>query len=217
MTVDSSDRAVMIDQHKCPHDAHLKIVKFDLHGPKVTQETYALLDDGSERTMILSSMANKLGLIGESETILLQPVRQDIVYRKGQCVSLTISPGVEDINKNTSFEITDAFTSNNIQLSEYPYQVKSLQQSNPHLHGSPLPPVEQALPTILIGSDHTNLIIPCKPVKFSPMCAPVAVCTKLRWPLQGPAGSLKQLSLTQQCMFISAQEQKPDLLQHVAN
>ena len=94
MTAGSSDRAVMIDQPKRPHNAHFKIVKVDLHGPRGTQETYALLDDGFKRTVILSSIANKLGLIGETKTILLQTLRQYIVRCKGQCVSFTISPGL---------------------------------------------------------------------------------------------------------------------------
>ncbi len=54
----------------------LKVVKVILshHGKSV--ETYAILDDGSERTMLLSSAAEMLGMNGAAESLKLRTIQQ---------------------------------------------------------------------------------------------------------------------------------------------
>ena len=51
----SVSQAVYLDKPAHPHNVHLKIVEVLLHGPKETMTGYAILDDGSERAMILFS------------------------------------------------------------------------------------------------------------------------------------------------------------------
>lgn len=40
-------------------------------------EAYAILDDGSERTIILQNAVRKLGVKGQPEDMVLRTIRQD--------------------------------------------------------------------------------------------------------------------------------------------
>lgn len=56
----------------------LKVIRVILHHGKRTLDTYATLDDGSERTMLLSAAAERLGLKGTPEDLALRTTRQDV-------------------------------------------------------------------------------------------------------------------------------------------
>ncbi|KAJ8009985.1 hypothetical protein DPEC_G00069850 [Dallia pectoralis] len=64
----------------------LKVSKVILsHGNQV-METYAILDDGSERTILLQGAAKQLGLKGQPEDLTLRTVRQELhVLHEGIC------------------------------------------------------------------------------------------------------------------------------------
>ena len=185
----SSPSAVYLDKPSRPHDVMLKVVKVLLYGPQGSMETYAILDDGSERTMLLNSAMEQLNLVGKPETLLLRTVREDTVQCPGASVKLQIS-SVK--NPKQRYAIDEAFTATMLCLSEYSYPVAALQKRYLHLAGLPLPLIDKVQPTILIGSDYPHLILPRKPVQFGSKGTPVAVCTNLGWSLQGPASILQQ-------------------------
>ncbi|CAI5686046.1 unnamed protein product [Oreochromis niloticus] len=62
----------------------LKIVKVCIHYGKRTISTYAVLDDGSERTMLLPEAAEKLGMRGIAEDVPLRTIRQDVQTLRDQ-------------------------------------------------------------------------------------------------------------------------------------
>lgn len=66
-------------------------VRVTLHHQNHSLDTYALLDDSSERTMLLPMAAQKLGLKGALETLDLRTIRQDIQTLNGASVSFYIS------------------------------------------------------------------------------------------------------------------------------
>lgn len=53
-------------------------MKVVLHNGENAMETYAVLDDGSERTKLLQAAAKALHLNGEPEQIALRTVHQDL-------------------------------------------------------------------------------------------------------------------------------------------
>ncbi|KAI3371288.1 hypothetical protein L3Q82_023902 [Scortum barcoo] len=55
----------------------LKMVKVFLYNGKRRIETYAILDDGSERTILLHNAAQQLGLQGQCEELALRTICQD--------------------------------------------------------------------------------------------------------------------------------------------
>lgn len=120
----------------------LKVVKVTLYQENRALDTYAILDDGSERTMLLSEGAQHLGLRGTTEALKLRTV-QDIKTVHGASVSFTISPA----NKpQTRFHIQDAFTAKHLGL-EYTYPVSALQHKYRHLQGLPIPSFHKVRPT----------------------------------------------------------------------
>ena len=70
----------------------LKVVRVILRHGERSLDTYALLDDGSERTMLLPDATERLGLDGTPEDLALRTIRQDVQTLKGASVSLSVSP-----------------------------------------------------------------------------------------------------------------------------
>ena len=118
------------------------------------------------------------------ENLPLWTIQQGVTALQGLCVSFHISTPARPQGR---FRIQNTFTTQQPGLSEYTYPITQLQTKYHHLKGIPLSPVHQAQPTLLIGSDHVNLIIPLEPVQIGPPGGPVAVKTRLGWALQGPA------------------------------
>lgn len=54
-------------------------------------DAYAILDDGSERTILLHPAAQQLGLTGQPEDLPLRTVRQELQILHGAMVFFTIS------------------------------------------------------------------------------------------------------------------------------
>ncbi|XP_048259935.1 uncharacterized protein LOC124119260 [Haliotis rufescens] len=165
-----------------PNNVMLKIVPVTLHG-KCDIETFALLDDGSMRSMILSSAVNDLELSIKPDSILLTTIQSEPFPCDGHRVNLSIS---SPFDPDTKHEIKNVFTSEQMNLSNYTYPVKDIQEIYPHLKNLPLPAISDAKPLILIGSDNADLILPLQPVRAGPQGTPVAIYTRLGWSLQGP-------------------------------
>lgn len=64
----------------------LKVIRVILQHKAKSLDTYAKLDDGSERTILLSSTAQRPGLTGQSEDLTLRTIRQDITNLHGTVV-----------------------------------------------------------------------------------------------------------------------------------
>ena len=196
----SSPPAVYLDKPSHPHDVLLKVVKV-LHGQQGSIETYAILDDGSEMTMLLISTVEQLNLVRKAETLLLKTVREDTL----QCTGASVKRQISSVkNPSQRYVIDAAITVTMLRLSEYSYPVAALQKRDLHLTGIPLPLINKAQPTILIGSDYPHFILLRQPVRFGPKGAPVAICTNLGWSLQRLASILhKERSSNIACLLPS--------------
>lgn len=162
----------------------LKVVAVTLTNEDKTLDTYTILDDGSERTVILQPAVQQLCLKGEPESLTLRTVCQDVKTPEGAAVSFTIIPAC---NPEKSYLIHHGFTADHLALSEHSHPVTSLQRRYPHLRQLPLQQLDNVTPLVLIGADYTNLITPIQPVKSGPPGAPAAIKSRLGWTLQGPA------------------------------
>lgn len=81
-------------------------------------KTHAVLDDGSQWTMLLSTAASYLGLNGTAEPLALRTVRQGTEILEGQRVSFNISSAS---NPQRKLFIKEAFTSSYLGLAEQTY------------------------------------------------------------------------------------------------
>lgn len=70
----------------------LRVIKVVLHQEEKAMETYAILDDGSERNVLLQAAAKELNLHGEPEQVALRTVCQYLKVLQGMSVLFTISP-----------------------------------------------------------------------------------------------------------------------------
>ncbi|XP_063048733.1 uncharacterized protein LOC134442605 [Engraulis encrasicolus] len=180
----------------------LKMVKVHLYHRGKRMETYAILDDGSERTMLLHPAAQQLGLQGPSEDLALRTIRQDIRTVPGMSVSFSVS---SISHPQRQYKIQRAFTSPELGLSPHSHPVEALKKTYRHLRGLPLNSLTQVQPLLLIGSDYPDLLMPIQPVHVGPPGCPVALQTRLGWTLQGPAKAMKHHSSTSSSLCTGAQ------------
>lgn len=173
---------------------------------------YAILDDGSERTILLHGAAQQLKLNGQTETLSLRTVQYDTQVIQGTRVSFTLSPAFQSSKR---FKIRGAFAAENLGLAKHSHPVTLLQRRYQHLKGLPLHAFSQVQLLLLIGSDHHHLITPMEPVRFGPPGGPAAIRTRLGGTLQGPANVVQHQIPEQQCLFTSVTSTSPELLKHV--
>ena len=190
----------------------LKIVRVHLHHGDRVLDTYAVLDDGSERTLLLASAANKLGLQGREENLTLRTIRRDLKTIEGERVAFAISPADQPHRR---YQVGDVFTSKHIGLSQYDYPIHQLQERFQHLRHLPIPPICEATPTLLIGSDHTDLINPVSTVYLGPRGCPAAIKTRLGWTLQGPIPSPTSGPASISCLYSKAISIDGTLMNHI--
>lgn len=177
-------KELYLDQQNRSPRVMLKGVKVTLQSEGRSIDTFTILDDGSERTIILPAATRQLNLEGTPETLNLRTVRHDVIQMKGSAVTFSISPSG---NRDVAYTITNAFTADCLNLAEHSCPVSALQKQYPHLRGLPLPSLARVAPLILIGSDHLHLVTPTEPIRAGPEGGPVAAHTSLGWAVQGPA------------------------------
>lgn len=180
-----------------------------------TLETYAILDDGSERTILLQEATQRLQLQGTSESLTLRTVQQDLRTLHGSSVTFKISPASQP---SKTFRIEKAFTAGELSLAEHSYPIEGLQRRYKHLKMLPLQPFTDVHPLLLIGSYCPHVVTPIKPVRLGPPGSPAAVKTRLGWTLQGPVKSVKSLrqcNRPQQCLFVSTTSPEAELFNQV--
>lgn len=210
--VASETQTLYLDRPAGGSKVLLKINKVLLRHGKHSLMTYAILDDGSERTILLHDAAQQLGLGGQPEDLVLRTVRNDTQTLHGARVSFTVSPAVQPSKR---FKIQGAFTAEHLGLAKHSHPVAALQMKYSHLRGLPLQALDQVHPLLLIGSDHHHLITPLEPVRFGPPGGPAAIRTRLGWTLQGPASVLKHHLPEEQCLFTALGSPSAQLFQHV--
>ncbi|XP_067287597.1 uncharacterized protein [Pseudorasbora parva] len=159
LTSYSSDR-FFCDKPSVSGHVMLKVVPVHLHYEDRTLDTFALLDDGSERTILLSTSAETLGIQGVPEDLPLRTVRDDVQVIRGRSISFQISAVSQPQN---SYQISHAFTADRLNLSRQTYHVEQLRQKYRHLRGLLLSTLTDVQP-LLLGSDQPHLITPTEPV-----------------------------------------------------
>lgn len=178
----------------------LKVVPIQLHHQRKSLDTYALLDDGSEKTIILPAAVKSLGLMQEEETLSLRTIRQDVIHITGGYVSFQVSPKTKP---KIRYNITRAFTAQQLSLAEQSCPVELLKEKYHHLQRVQLEGFNQIQPLVLIGSDNAHLITPIRSILRGSAQGPVAVCTKLGWAIQGPSCSMPTQQGEAHCLNIS--------------
>lgn len=96
----------------------------------------AILDDGSEWTMLLLAAAKILGLAGIPKDLALCTICYDIQMLHGLNVSFSVSAAA---NPWLQHKIEGTFTADSLNLAHHTYPVDQLRRKCKHLQGIPEP------------------------------------------------------------------------------
>ena len=86
----SASEILYLDKPVAGKRVMLKLLPVLAHYGNHTLDTFAILDDGSERTMLLPAAANTLSIQGTPEELPLRTVQQDIQVLQGSSVILSL-------------------------------------------------------------------------------------------------------------------------------
>lgn len=128
--LNTSSEVLYVDWPATGRKVLLKLSKVLLRNGDRTIETCAILDDGSERTILLHAAAQQLGLKGQPEALTLRTVRQELQVLHGAAVSFNISPAAEP---KRLYHIRGAFTAKQLSLAKHTHPVSALQHKFRHL------------------------------------------------------------------------------------
>lgn len=210
--VSSANEKLFLDKPSDPARVFLKVIRVVLRNGDKTLDTYAVLDDGSDRTMLLTAAAQQLEVTGTPEDITLRTIRQDIQVLHGASVSFEISSAHQP---KKYYKITNAFTAQRLGLAEHSYPVTTLKKKYKHLANLPLQAFNRVSPLLLIGADHPHLLCPIEQVHLGPPGGPAAIHTRLGWTLPGPTRTLESQLQPQQILFTSLSPEASELKRNV--
>ncbi|RXN16386.1 hypothetical protein ROHU_008394 [Labeo rohita] len=94
---------------------YLKVVPVLLWRGKRSVSTYAILDDGAQRSIILPAAVQQLRIEGREEIMALRTIRHDITELKGQKVDLLLSPQSRPEEK---YSLTGATEKDEVQTQD---------------------------------------------------------------------------------------------------
>ncbi|KAK3748976.1 hypothetical protein QZH41_019097 [Actinostola sp. cb2023] len=139
------------------HRVSLKVVpvKVTARDSKRVIETYAFLDDGSNTTMCLRSLAEDLGVEGKPVEFVLSTMTGN-QQRSGQQLSLDIV----GIATGKGLRLEKVWTTDRLPITEESILTKNELSSWPHLKDVHMAEIPNKEITILIGSDAAEALCP---------------------------------------------------------
>ncbi|XP_055622871.1 uncharacterized protein LOC129766371 [Toxorhynchites rutilus septentrionalis] len=146
--------------------------------------TFAFLDAGSSLSLIDEEIANKLGLNGRIDPLMLKWTQN--VTRNEQN-SRRVQVRING-NNEKEYVMKGVRTIKNLQLPEQSFNKEVMEKRYPYLKNLPLSSYSSIRPTILIGLSHSHLLIPFERRMRKPN-EPTALRTKLGWFMFGNISS----------------------------
>lgn len=167
-------------------DAVLQVVPlrvFGKLGKAVT--TYAMLDSGSEITLVDPSLALKLNLQGQPDELFLSTVNKDNDVQHGCRVNLSVESLTDD--EPQRLELTKAWCGKELKIPLRHRLVFNDRSRWSHLQDVPFPDVERKKISIIIGTNVPEAFIPLEVGHGGPR-APVAIRSCLGFSILGRTG-----------------------------
>lgn len=161
-----------------------RIVPVILSGPRASIETYAFLDDGSDLSLVESSLVEQLGIDGWTKPLCLKWTG-NVTRVEPESKQVRIS--IRGSNSPKPFFLNDVRTVKEITLPEQSLDYADLAQRYRYLQGLPIVSYEKAVPRLLIGVNNVNLTVPLQ-VKEGKKDEPIGVKTRLGWTVFGGSG-----------------------------
>ena len=148
----------------------------------VKTNTFALLDSGSQTSLILENFADTIGLVGEDSPLQLGTINSSGEPVRSRKVSFHVG-AVEGTKPDAQIAVDEAWTVPQLNLP--PQRVtRSMMQDFPHLKDLSIPEVDSKYVTILLGANVLEAILQ-HDVRRGRPGQPVAILTAFGWTLAG--------------------------------
>ncbi|CAH8678922.1 unnamed protein product [Schistosoma haematobium] len=179
---------------------YLGFVPVRLHGPTGYVDTYALLDNGSDSTLLLSDVAKQVGISGAVTRLNISSV----IGASSQNAELT-NFEIESLDKTNRIKIEGAYTIDNLPIKRAEIPPTDFQERWKHLKGVQLPSIACDKVGLLLGVDvpEAHWVLDQRIGKPK---QPYASLTMLGWALFGPTDQLIKSSV-----FINGLEAKSSI------
>ncbi|XP_045027948.1 uncharacterized protein LOC123471110 [Daphnia magna] len=188
----------------------LPIVPVILRANGKKYHLFALLDGGSEISVIRKKVATLLGLKGRMERVVTRTVDGESRPTDHEIVKFNIA----SLDGRFSLDIIDVHVMDTFRLNKNSIGLTDLSKKWPHLAHVPIPSVLDEDVAILIGQDHPAAIEIFETRKDPyHQRAPRAYLTAFDWCVAGPAARSDETGRS--CFHLSLSEDRCDnLLQH---
>ena len=183
--VDSNDTPEVESNYgKSNAHTYLQVIPVTISNGEKSMQVNALLDTGSDTTLIKSSLAAKLNLAGKTQTMRISNVLTKKQSIKSKSVNFTISSASRD-NNDSAIPIQDAWVVDSLNVKMRPYNLPSLRKDFDHLKDISIVPPLKGDVEVLIGADTPEALLHLDFVKGKSKDDPMAVKTIFGWTLFG--------------------------------
>ena len=167
-------------------NTYLQVIPITISNGAVSVEVNALLDTGSDTTLIKASLAEKLNLSGKSQILKISNVLTKKQTMESKSVSFVIGPSSssQDV-KQSSIPISDAWVVESLNVTMKPYNLFKMKKTYNYLRHIPLVQPLKGDVEILIGADTPEALLQLEYVKGETNNDPIAVKTIFGWTLFG--------------------------------
>ena len=139
-----------------------------------------MLNTGSTCSLLLAGVAEKLGLDGPLENVVLNGIQ-----KTSELTTQRVDVQVSQWNDfRTQFDVNGVLVIDHMNVPEKKVKLKELQERWPHLSDLELTEVTGTQVTLLFGSDVQKRIVPLE-TRHGPKDSPVGVRTRIGWTVTG--------------------------------
>ncbi|VDO99076.1 unnamed protein product [Schistosoma margrebowiei] len=173
---------------------YLRPVSVRLHGPTGHVNTYALFDNGSDTTLILSDVAKQVGISGTTTRLKISSV----IGALSQNAEL-INFEIESLDKTNLIRIEGAYAIDNLPIKKAEIPPTDFQKRWKHLKGVRLLAITCDRVGLLLGVDvpEAHWVLDQRIGKPK---QPYASLTMLGWALFGPTDQVSKTSVFTNCL-----------------
>ena len=136
-----------------PKTTLLPILPVCVEANGIRHETWALLDSGSEITMLKESIAKRLKLKGPVQKTRISTFHSEDPMLSTKRVSFTVISR----DKMNQLEVKDAYTVASPNLTKRPFNLDNTLEDWPHMSGIKVLPNQEKEVSLFIGADHPEV------------------------------------------------------------
>ena len=155
------------------------------------KKVYVMLDNASTGSLCTERLVKELGLLYQTSLASLTTVDRENQTITCKLVDLE----VQDVSESYSFKMCKVMTRESLNISTESYTTSAAMNSWPHLADLEMPTTESNQVDLLIGQDHSELLVPLE-VRTGKYKEPFAIRTNLGWVING---NLNVHNTTQPC------------------